>query len=57
VLSVSRVRDSIPNAMRLGGAEDSAQAQSRLARAIYRDHLYCLVAMVAVLVLQLSAAL
>jgi len=31
--------------------------QTRLARAIYRDHLYCLAAMSAVVGLQLSAQL
>ena len=46
---------TIPNASRLGKASDSPEEQSRLARAIYKDHLYCLAAMSLVLVLQLSA--
>jgi hypothetical protein len=43
--------------MRLGGAAKSLDVQTRLARAIYRDHLYCLAAIAVVLGLQLSAAL
>ena len=46
---------TIPNAVRLGQARDPLDAQTRLARAVYRDHLYCLAAMSAVVVLQLSA--
>ena len=45
---------TVPNAMRLGSAVDSGDAQTRLARAIYRDHLYCLAAMIALVGLQLS---
>lgn len=55
-IGVARAR-TVPNAMRLGRTADSAEAQSRLARAIYRDHLYCLAAMAAVVGLQLSAEL
>jgi L-asparagine transporter-like permease len=33
-----------PNAVRLGARRDATEEQSRLARAIYRDHLVCLVA-------------
>jgi hypothetical protein len=55
-IGLARTR-TVPNAMRLGRAADSAEAQSRLARAIYRDHLYCLAAMVVVVGLQLSAEL
>ncbi len=36
-------------------ASDSPEEQSRLARAIYKDHIYCLAAMTLVLVLQLGA--
>ena len=46
---------TIPNASRLGKASDSPEEQSRLARAIYKDHIYCLTAMTLVLVLQLGA--
>ena len=46
---------TIPNASRLGKASDSPEEQSRLARAIYKDHIYCLAAMTLVLVLQLGA--
>jgi hypothetical protein len=53
-IGLARVR-TIPNASRLGKSSDSPEEQSRLARAIYRDHIYCLAAMSLVLVLQLSA--
>jgi hypothetical protein len=42
------------NAVRLGGAADTAQEQSRLARAIYADHRFCLAAITLMLALQLS---
>jgi hypothetical protein len=48
---------TVRNAMRLGGAADSSEVQTGLARAIYRDHVYCLAAMTTVVGLQLSAAL
>ena len=54
-IGLARAR-TIPNAMRLGGAAKSLDVQTRLARAIYRDHLYCLAAIAVVLGLQLSAA-
>ena len=53
-IGLARMR-TIPNAARLGKASDSPEEQSRLARAIYKDHLYCLAAMTLVLVLQLGA--
>jgi len=53
-IGLARMR-TIPNASRLGKASDSPEEQSRLARAIYKDHIYCLAAMTLVLVLQLSA--
>jgi hypothetical protein len=46
---------TVPNAKRLGTAADSAQEQSRLARAICRDHMFSFARMSAVLVLQLIA--
>ncbi len=55
-IGLARVR-SIPNAIRLGRAADSPEVQIGLARAIYRDHIYCLAAIAVVLGLQLSAAL
>ncbi len=55
-IGLARVR-TIPNASRLGKASDSPEEQSRLARAIYKDHLYCLAAMALVLGLQLIAPL
>jgi hypothetical protein len=48
---------TVPNAMRLGRAIDSPGEQSRLAHAIYRDHIYCLAAIFVLLVLQLTAQL
>jgi hypothetical protein len=46
---------TVPNARRLGMAADSAEEQSRLARAICRDHMFSFVRMSVVLVLQLIA--
>jgi hypothetical protein len=42
---------TVPNAVRLGTRADNAAEQSRLARAICRDHLLCLTCMSAFLVL------
>ncbi|MGB3551576.1 MAG: hypothetical protein WA993_12840 [Candidatus Binatus sp.] len=55
-IGLARAR-TLPNAVRLGAAAESLDMQTRLARAIYRDHLYCLAAIAVVLGLQLSAAL
>jgi hypothetical protein len=55
-IGLARAR-TVPNAMRLGRAADSSDVQTRLARAIYRDHPYCIAAMFTVLVLQLTAQL
>ena len=52
-ITLARVR-TVPNAMRLGRAADSPTEQTRLARAIYRDHVYCLAAIIVLLVLQLG---
>ena len=46
---------TVPNARRLGNAMDSAEEQSRLARAVCRDHMLSFARMTAVLVLQLIA--
>jgi hypothetical protein len=46
---------TVPNARRLGSAQDSADTQSALARAICRDHLFSFVRMTLVLGLQLVA--
>jgi hypothetical protein len=45
-----------PAAVRLGARRDPAGAQNRLARSIGRDHLLCLAAIAAVLVIQLIFA-
>jgi len=45
---------TVRNAVALGRREGSPQAQSDLARKVFYDHLYCLVAMTAVLTLQLA---
>jgi hypothetical protein len=47
----------VPNAVRLGSRVDAVGEQSRLARAICRDHLLCLGGIVVFLALQLCAAL
>src|SRR5205823_457439 len=46
---------TVPNARRLGSAQDSAEDQSRLARAVCRDHMLSFVRMSCVLILQLVA--
>ena len=52
---VLTLRRTVPNAKRLGRAEDSPEQQSTLARAVYRDHLFSLARMIVVLGLQLIA--
>ena len=49
-------RRTVRNAVRLGAAQDSLEIRSRLARIVYRDHLYCFAAMILVTGLQLAAA-
>jgi hypothetical protein len=44
---------TVPNAVRLGRRTDGPDGQTRLARAIYRDHIACLVGIAAFLVLWL----
>jgi hypothetical protein len=46
---------TVPNARRLGSAKDSPEAQSMLARAVCRDHLFSFTRMTLVLGLQLIA--
>ena len=46
---------TVPNARRLGTAKDSAEEQSRLARAVCRDHMLSFARMGAILILQLIA--
>jgi hypothetical protein len=43
----------VPNAMRLGARRDPLPVQRGIARGILRDHVFCLVAMLAFLILQL----
>jgi hypothetical protein len=45
---------TVPNARRLGARRDPLAVQSGLARAIYRDHVVCLVLIVAVLAIELG---
>jgi hypothetical protein len=45
---------TVRNAQRLGRQSDDAELQSRLARLILRDHVVCIGAIAAVLVLQLA---
>ncbi len=47
---------TVPSAVRLGARSDSTEAQSRLARSIYRDHLFCITAIAAVFAAQLAIA-
>jgi hypothetical protein len=46
---------TVRNAMRLGREKDSAEAQSQLARSVYRDHLFCVAAIGLLEGLQLAA--
>jgi hypothetical protein len=60
VLAVSAVSlaasHTVPSAVRLGKRADAVDQQSRLARAICRDHLVCLAAIAALLAVQLAFA-
>jgi len=46
---------TVPNARRLGAAADTPEEQTRLARAVYRDHVFSFARMSVVLILQLVA--
>jgi hypothetical protein len=46
---------TVPNAVRLGGRDGTADQQSTLARSILHEHLLCLGAITALLVLQLAS--
>lgn len=48
-------RHTFPSAVRLGARSDDATEQSRLARAIHRDHRFCFVSISLLLVVQLGA--
>ena len=52
---VSTLRRTVPNARRLGRAQDTPELQSTLARSIYRDHLLAFARTSLVLGLQLIA--
>ncbi len=52
---VSTLRRTVPNARRLGGANDTAEVQSALARSICRDHVWSFARTSLVLALQLVA--
>jgi ER membrane protein SH3 len=45
---------TVPGAVRLGRRSDTIERQTALARAIFRDHIVCLLAIAGVLVLQLA---
>ena len=53
VLAAVRV---VPNAVRLGARSDTVLQQSALARSICRDHILCLIGILAFVSLQLAAA-
>jgi hypothetical protein len=44
---------TVPSAVRLGARVDAAEIQSRLARSIFRDHLFCVAAITSLLAIQL----
>ena len=52
---VATMMRTVPNARRLGTAADSPEEQSRLARAVCRDHIFSFARMSAVLILQFMA--
>jgi hypothetical protein len=54
-ISLAAVR-TVPSAIRLGARSDTIPEQSRRARSILRDHLVCITAVAAVLVVQLAFA-
>ena len=47
---------TVPSAVRLGSRVDSPAVQSATARAILRDHLFCLAAIASVVTIQLAFA-
>jgi hypothetical protein len=47
---------TVPSAIRLGSRTDDSDAQGRLARSIYRDHLVSFAAIISLLAVQLAAA-
>jgi hypothetical protein len=47
---------TVPNAVRLGARGDPVDGQSALARSICREHLFCLVSIAGLLVLQVASA-
>jgi len=47
---------TVPSAVRLGTRQDSIERQSALARSILHEHLFCALAIAALLVLQLAFA-
>jgi hypothetical protein len=54
-IGLARAR-TVPNAVRFGSRTDPADHQSVLARSIFRDHVACFAAILALLVLQLAAS-
>jgi hypothetical protein len=44
---------TVPSAVRLGARRDSVATQSKLARSVCRDHLFCIVSIATLLVIQL----
>jgi hypothetical protein len=47
---------TVPNAVRLGSRVDATAEQTRLARAIFRDHVVCLGCIIAFLMLRVAVA-
>jgi hypothetical protein len=47
---------TVPNAVRLGTRRDTLERQSALARSVFREHLFCLASIAALIALQLAAA-
>jgi hypothetical protein len=59
VLAVSAIglaaARTVRNAVALGGGTGSAPERSALARSVFRDHIYCIIAMATVTAVQLAA--
>jgi hypothetical protein len=47
---------TVPSAVRLGGRSDTIAVQAGLARAVYRQHLFCFASVATLLAIQLASA-
>jgi hypothetical protein len=47
---------TVPSAVRLGGRSDAIAVQARLARAVFREHLFCFASVATLMAIQLASA-